>query len=129
MNAFAPLLTPDSLGWLAAGLTLLSFTCRDMRRLRLLALAANAAFIVYGATAGLLPVMALHLALVPVNLWRLSQTMRAQPTGARPALAAAAPVARRQPRGWRPAPRARRPRARAVQPATPVAAPPAVALQ
>lgn len=40
MTAFAPLLTTENLGWLAAGLTLLTFTCRDMRRLRLLALAA-----------------------------------------------------------------------------------------
>ena len=36
------------LGWLAAVLTLATFICRDMRRLRLLALAANAAFIGYG---------------------------------------------------------------------------------
>jgi hypothetical protein len=60
------------LGWLAAAMTLATFVCRDMLRLRLLALAANAAFIGYGTSAELLPVLALHLALVPVNLWRLS---------------------------------------------------------
>jgi len=38
----------QTLGWLAAGLKLATFVCRDMRRLRLLALAANAAFIGYG---------------------------------------------------------------------------------
>jgi hypothetical protein len=70
------LLSNDVLGWAAALLTLMTFVCRDMRRLRLLALAANAAFIAYGALAHLLPVLALHLALVPVNLWRLNQTMR-----------------------------------------------------
>jgi hypothetical protein len=71
-----PLLSNDVLGWAAALLTLMTFVCRDMRRLRLLALSANAAFIAYGALAQLLPVLALHLALVPVNLWRLNQTLR-----------------------------------------------------
>lgn len=70
------MLSNELLGWAAALLTLMTFACRDMRRLRLLALAANAAFIAYGALAHLPPVLALHLALVPVNLWRLSQTLR-----------------------------------------------------
>ena len=69
-------LTPEALGWVAALLTLLTFGCVDMLRLRLLALAANAAFIAYGTSAELLPVMVLHLALVPVNLWRLNQAMK-----------------------------------------------------
>ncbi|MBL8339829.1 MAG: hypothetical protein JNL30_00055 [Rubrivivax sp.] len=34
---------------------------------------ANVAFIAYGAGAGLLPVLTLHLSLAPVNLWRLRQ--------------------------------------------------------
>lgn len=116
MSPFAPLLTPETLGWLAASLTLLTFTCRDMRRLRLLALAANAAFIGYGAMAGLLPVMALHLALVPVNLWRLSETLRTSPRAAAHPAAPTATATRRQPRGWQPGPRARRPKARAAPP-------------
>lgn len=58
-------------GWLAAGLTLGTFACADGLRLRIVALAANAAFIGYGSTAALLPVLALHLALVPINVWRL----------------------------------------------------------
>lgn len=61
----------DLLGWLAAGLTLATFVSRDMLRLRLLALAANMAFIAYGLAAGLWPVATLHLLLVPVNLNRL----------------------------------------------------------
>lgn len=43
------------LGWLAAALTLATFVCRDMLRLRLLALAANMAFIAYGLGGGLWP--------------------------------------------------------------------------
>lgn len=76
MDLTTSLPSSDMLGWAAALLTLMTFVCRDMRRLRLLALAANAAFIAYSALVHLLPVLALHLALVPVNLWRLNQTLR-----------------------------------------------------
>jgi hypothetical protein len=77
MNLSTNITIADTLGWTAALLTLMTFACADMRRLRLLALAANAAFIAYGFTGGLLPVLALHLVLVPVNLWRLHQTPHA----------------------------------------------------
>lgn len=75
MKPWTDLLTADALGGVAALLTLATFVCADMRRLRLLAWAANAAFIAYGAIGGLLPIMALHLVLVPVTLWRLHQTL------------------------------------------------------
>lgn len=75
----------DLAGWMAAALTLTTFVCRDIRRLRLLALAANVAFIVYGANSGLLPVLALHAVLVPVNLWRLRELARAPGANAAPA--------------------------------------------
>ncbi len=68
----------DHLGWLAAALTLACFASGDMLRLRLLALAANAAFAAYGWHAGLTPVLALHLLLAPVNAWRLAQLLRAR---------------------------------------------------
>jgi hypothetical protein len=97
------------LGWLAAALTLATFVCRDMRQMRLLALAANAAFIGYGAAAQLLPVLMLHLALVPVNLWRLNQALRpVSPEDAAPSptlRARARPTRCRQPRSWRAAAR------------------------
>ena len=63
----------DLAGWSAAGLTLLTFVCSDMRHLRLLAICANVAFITYGAMAGLVPVLVLHLTLAPINVWRLVQ--------------------------------------------------------
>lgn len=72
------------LGWSAAALTLLTFLCQDMRRLRFAALAANAAFIAYASMASLWPVLALHLTLVPVNLWRLWQPLRLSPRAASP---------------------------------------------
>ncbi len=86
---------PETLGWAAALLTLMTFISADMRRLRLLALAANAAFIAYGSMAQLLPVMVLHLALVPVNLWRLNQAFRQRPA---PLPAAPLPLPQSQPR-------------------------------
>jgi hypothetical protein len=81
-------LPPDAFGWLAAGLTWLTFFCRDMWRLRCLALGANAAFIAYAAMVQLWPVLVLHLALMPVNLWRLTQVM--QSVDARPRAASGA---------------------------------------
>jgi len=90
----------DVLGWSAASLTLLTFFSGDMLRLRALALAANATFISYGLLAGLAPVLALHLVLVPVNLWRLVQLQRimrqraADATPSPPALPAAAVAAK-----------------------------------
>jgi len=63
----------DAIGWIAAGLTVATFSCVQPVALRLCALAANAAFMVYGASAGLWPVLALHAALLPINLMRLLQ--------------------------------------------------------
>ncbi|MES2978821.1 MAG: hypothetical protein V4731_10385 [Pseudomonadota bacterium] len=71
----APLVA-DVVGWSAAALTLLAFSCNNILRLRYLALAANVAFIAYGLMAGLWPVLVLHFALVPINVWRLLQTTR-----------------------------------------------------
>jgi hypothetical protein len=66
----------DPLGWLACGLMLATFSSVTARRLRLFAVAANLAFIAYGLTAHLPPVLALHLVLLPVNLVRLLQASR-----------------------------------------------------
>lgn len=79
MGAIPPL--TDVLGWSAAALTMLAFSCNDLVRLRYLALSANAAFIAYGLTAQLWPVLALHFVLVPINVWRLWQTLYRQPQG------------------------------------------------
>jgi hypothetical protein len=44
-----------------------------MRWLRTVAIFSNVAFILYGALNWLLPVLALHLLLLPLNVLRLSQ--------------------------------------------------------
>ncbi len=101
MDILNSIFGPQAMGWAAALLTLMTFISADMRRLRLLALAANAAFIAYGSAAELLPVLVLHLALVPVNLWRLNQAFTQKPSTSpqkpTPTLRAA-----RHPGGWTP---------------------------
>ena len=54
------------------------FFSRDFCRLRCLALGANLNFIAYGWLADLGPVLALHLLLLPLNLWRLCELRRSQ---------------------------------------------------
>lgn len=65
----------ETIGWVAASLTLLAFVQRSMLRLRLAAIGANAAFVTYGLITGLLPILALHLTLLPCNLYRLGQML------------------------------------------------------
>ena len=64
------LLHADAIGWLAASLMTATFFCRDALAMRPLAVATNLAFVGYGAAAALPPVLALHLLLLPINLWR-----------------------------------------------------------
>lgn len=64
-------MTPSDLtGWCAAALMVATFACTEERHMRPLALATNIAFIGYAMLAGLLPVLAVHLLLLPINLWR-----------------------------------------------------------
>jgi hypothetical protein len=108
MSAAASLLgSIDLMGWAAAGVTMMTFACQDMRRLRVLALLANAAFIAYGAMAMLLPVLVLHLILAPINLLRLWSLRRAgTPLAAAPV--EPAPAAARRPVADLPSPFRRR---------------------
>ena len=60
-------------GFIASGLVLLTFAMRDMRLLRAVAILSNVAFIIYGGMNWLRPVLALHLALLPLNILRLTE--------------------------------------------------------
>ncbi len=64
-------MSTDLVGYAASALVLAAFGMREMRALRLTAIASNLAFIAYGASAGLMPVLLLHLLLLPLNLLRL----------------------------------------------------------
>ncbi len=67
-------MTPEEFfGWVAALLTLVAFLQRSMLLLRLAAIGANLSFVIYGLTTGLLPILTLHLTLLPCNLFRLAQ--------------------------------------------------------
>ena len=58
-------------GWLGAIFTLSAYSMRNMLPLRCIALAANVAFITYGALVPVYPMLALHVSLFPLNLFRL----------------------------------------------------------
>ena len=72
----------DLLGYSAAALVFLAFSLRSITALRAMAIASNLMFIAYGWFAGLGPVLMLHLALLPMNAWRLWQCLRAVPAPA-----------------------------------------------
>ena len=66
----------ELVGFVASTLVLVTFALRDMRALRLTAILSNVAFIIYAATNGLVPILALHLLLLPINVWRLQEASR-----------------------------------------------------
>jgi hypothetical protein len=72
----------DLVGFVASALVLGAFLMRDMLILRLLAILSNLAFIAYAVVAGwVMPVLVLHVALLPVNICRLSQQCRMRRSG------------------------------------------------
>jgi hypothetical protein len=73
----------DLLGYSAAVLVLLTFLAQQIHTLRAIAIASNVLFIAYAIVAGLPPVLALHLMLLPINAWRLWQARATEPEPAR----------------------------------------------
>jgi CRP/FNR family transcriptional regulator, cyclic AMP receptor protein len=69
-------------GYVASTLVLLTFVAKDMRLLRTAAIFSNLAFIAYGTIEWLPPVLFLHLVLLPLNIARLSEILRAPSNGA-----------------------------------------------
>jgi hypothetical protein len=66
----------EALGWMGAAATFSAYSCRTMLPLRAVAVTANAAFISYGYLAGVVPMLVLHAALLPLNAVRLVQLLR-----------------------------------------------------
>lgn len=62
----------------------LAAACRDPRHHCALVLAANAGLVVCAAAEPFTPALALHLALLPINAWRLLQALRAGPSSRPP---------------------------------------------
>ena len=64
-------------GYVASTLVLFTFVAKDMRLLRTIAIFSNLAFIIYGTIEWLPPVLFLHLVLLPLNIVRLAEVVRA----------------------------------------------------
>jgi CRP/FNR family cyclic AMP-dependent transcriptional regulator len=58
-------------GYAGSSVVLATFCMKTMRPLRILALASNVLFVVYGFFGGIYPVLILHVVLFPINLARL----------------------------------------------------------
>ncbi|MCX7782870.1 MAG: Ig-like domain-containing protein [Meiothermus sp.] len=74
----------EPIGYLASLLVLATFCMRDMSTLRLVAIASNLTFISYAVLADIDPVLLLHTLLLPINLYRLMQTLPQQNQPANP---------------------------------------------
>jgi hypothetical protein len=61
----------DLLGYAASCAVLATFLMRTMLPLRLVAILSNVLFVAYGYVEHISPVLFLHLALLPINFWRL----------------------------------------------------------
>jgi hypothetical protein len=66
----------EFLGYAAASMVLATFAVRSIITLRSLAIASNVLFISYALSAAIAPVLILHLLLLPLNLWRLHESLR-----------------------------------------------------
>jgi len=73
----------ELLGYTGAALVLLAFSLHSVVALRSVAIASNLTFIAYASVAHLPPVLALHAALLPMNLWRLWQCLHPARAAAR----------------------------------------------
>ena len=71
----------DTLGYAASGLTLATFAQRAMMPMRIMAIGANVCFIGYGAIGHFMPVLVLHVILLPINVARLRALIRGPDTG------------------------------------------------
>lgn len=63
----------DGLGYAAALAVFATYSMKTMIPLRLVGIISNCLFVLYGYLAGALPVLVLHLVLLPLNAWRLWQ--------------------------------------------------------
>ncbi len=64
----------EIIGFVASALVFATFYMKTMTPLRSVAIASNVAFISYGYLGGMVPILVLHLTMLPLNLWRLHQS-------------------------------------------------------
>ena len=70
------MITTEAVGWLAAALTLATFSMKTMIWLRAIAIGSNIAFISFGFLAEQHPILLLHSILLPFNAFRLRQAFQ-----------------------------------------------------
>jgi CRP/FNR family transcriptional regulator, cyclic AMP receptor protein len=75
VDHFGGLQPTEWLGYVAAALVFATFSMKTMVPLRVIGIASNVLFIAYGYLHPAYPVLVLHLALLPLNLWRLRQML------------------------------------------------------
>ena len=66
----------DVIGWAAALMTFIAYSMKTMLPLRVAAIASNVLFILYGLLTDAMPILALHVTLLPFNTYRLMQILR-----------------------------------------------------
>jgi hypothetical protein len=89
------------LGYAASSAVLASFLMRTMVPLRLVAILSNVLFIGFAYIEDIRPVFCLHLALLPINAWRLAAACNGHiAPAAIPAPAAGSPSSLRVDRLW-----------------------------
>jgi CRP/FNR family cyclic AMP-dependent transcriptional regulator len=66
----------ETFGYLGALMTLTTFSMKTMLHLRIAGIVSNLVFIAYGVLGHVYPVLMLHLALLPLNVWRLRQLLQ-----------------------------------------------------
>jgi CRP-like cAMP-binding protein len=74
-NHFGSLQPSEWLGYIAAAFVFATFSVKTMVPLRVIAVASNILFIAYGYLHPAYPVLVLHIALLPLNIWRLQQML------------------------------------------------------
>lgn len=70
----------DFFGYLASFLVFATFYMQKTIPLRIAAIASNVAFIIYACSSSLTPILVLHSALLPLNLFRLAESWIIEPS-------------------------------------------------
>ncbi len=65
----------DALGYIAAFLVFMTFSMKTMIPLRIVGICSNVFFIAYGYLGHAYPLLVLHIALLPLNIFRLRQML------------------------------------------------------
>jgi CRP/FNR family cyclic AMP-dependent transcriptional regulator len=66
----------ELLGYAGAAVNIVTYSMRTMIPLRVMAIASNCIFIVYGGIGGVYPILVLHAVLLPLNGYRLREMLR-----------------------------------------------------